>query len=397
MRIRKRWLLPFVVPLAILGVYFGWGAILASKYEARLDALRAAGEPVTFEDLLGPPVPAEQNGAALIIEAGEIFEKVDIEFLLRLSAYPDSEEGAERPAGEALPRLALCFDKIEEALRRSVISLPRKGSESHVQFSPFQEAVSALAFRGHFEPTAEIVDTLFDLADHLAQRTFMEVVGKLVTLQEALRVLRRGLERGTIDFASNAARWRAQLRDAESGHEARLLLRFDRVYQIDLFERYRHGEDPFEQAREMLDHANEVIEDFSRSSFRFPERPWYSNWYGHPVLNRRALDALELNAELMEFVDDEAAMRDRIDHFRMTLTFRSTLRLGRVFLAIKQRNEPLPRLEDYFPDSAMPLDALTGKPFLYERTEDGAFIATGDKSSRVDLIEHLLAWEIRYD
>ncbi len=35
MRIRKRWLLLFVVPLAILGAYFGWGAILASEYETR--------------------------------------------------------------------------------------------------------------------------------------------------------------------------------------------------------------------------------------------------------------------------------------------------------------------------------------------------------------------------
>ena len=178
--------------------------------------------------------------------------------------------------------------------------------------------------------------------------------------------------------------------DAESGQDARVLLRAGRVGLIHLFEQYRLGEDPFEQAREFLD-ANEIV------FFRFPERPWYSNWYGHPVLNRRALDALELNAELMEFVDDEAAMRDRIGHFRLALTHRSIVRLARVFLAIKQRNEPLPRLEDYFPGSDMPLDALTGKPFLYERTEDGAFIATDDKSSRADLIEDLLAWNIRYD
>ena len=111
----------------------------------------------------------------------------------------------------------------------------------------------------------------------------------------------------------------------------------------------------------------------------------------------QALDALDSLEERMAYVDDEDAMRDTMPYFRTALTFRSVVRLARVVLAIKQRDEPLPRIEDYFPDGGMPLDAFTGKPFLYERTEDGAFIAAGKEASRESLLEDALAWEIRYD
>ena len=387
---RRKWLLVPIPAILVVAIYFGWGSILASKYEARLDALRAAGEPVTVEDLLGPPVPDELNGAALILEAAEIFKKIDAEFCFCLSLYPEFEEGAERPTGDALPLLAPCFDKIEEALRRPVISLPRRGSKTIIEFPRFQDALSALAFKGHFEPTAELVDTHLDLADRLAQRMFLEVVGKFVTLQQAMQILRQGLEGGSIDLESNAGRWRMRLRDAESGDDARVVLRSGRVSQIDLFEQYRRGEDPYKETRETL-------ENFGMDSFQALERPWYSRWYGRPVLYRRALDTLEFLEEKRACVDDEAAMREHTPYFRMALTFRSMFRLARVFLAIKQRGEPLPRLEDYFPDGEMPLDAFTGKPFLYERIGDGIFIAAGKKASRESLIEDLLAWEIRYD
>ncbi len=40
-----------------------------SEFDARLDAIRQAGEPLHFADLASPPLPDEENAAILFAEA----------------------------------------------------------------------------------------------------------------------------------------------------------------------------------------------------------------------------------------------------------------------------------------------------------------------------------------
>jgi hypothetical protein len=58
-----------IVALVIVAGYAGWNALLAREYASRLDALRAAGEPVFHTDLRPPPVAEEENAAPLLEKA----------------------------------------------------------------------------------------------------------------------------------------------------------------------------------------------------------------------------------------------------------------------------------------------------------------------------------------
>ncbi len=51
-----------------------WTSALAHEFEQRVEELRAAGEPVDFESLAGPPVPDDQNAALALMEARRWYE-----------------------------------------------------------------------------------------------------------------------------------------------------------------------------------------------------------------------------------------------------------------------------------------------------------------------------------
>ncbi len=391
----KRWRWILGLPLLAAAAYFAWGLMLAAKYEARLDALRAAGEPVTYEDLAGPEVPSDQNGAALLREASEIFKKVNEKWTFRLGLdYDDSSWAEERPVRDALPELESCFSKIEEAAQRPIVALPPSSPEP-VAFVQFQNVVQALDFRAHFEPTAEAIDLHLTLADRMVVRSFFDERGRSMLRTQALRILRRGLELGTLDIAPHRRTWKEKLRRADSLDAARVLLRSNIVSHVWLFEQYGLGRDPWAAGRETIKTFEKYVPD--RDLPVFPPPAWYRHWYGRPVLYRKALDGLTPLENAREYVRDEATMREHLcssPSFWAALKDLSVLRLARVFLAIQEHKEPLARLEDYFPDGDMPIDAITGKPFLYERTDTGIYVATPHRATKEALLKDFLAWEI---
>lgn len=73
---RFKWLKRFVklgvallVGLFVLRLW--WGHVAHSRLQAEIDRIRAAGEPIFPEDFDPPPLPKEQNGVPLLIEAME--------------------------------------------------------------------------------------------------------------------------------------------------------------------------------------------------------------------------------------------------------------------------------------------------------------------------------------
>jgi hypothetical protein len=75
-----RWLGRGLVVAAVLAAVAagGWwfhGGRARERFEARVEALRAAGQPTRFEDLAPPPIPDEDNGAKLLAEAHRLLKE----------------------------------------------------------------------------------------------------------------------------------------------------------------------------------------------------------------------------------------------------------------------------------------------------------------------------------
>lgn len=75
----QRWLLSLCLTLlvligATLGLRLWWGARTARALAARIEALRARGQPVTLEDFQAAPIPDEQNAATLLTQAQSLLD-----------------------------------------------------------------------------------------------------------------------------------------------------------------------------------------------------------------------------------------------------------------------------------------------------------------------------------
>ena len=75
---RILWRVLLVAAVLAITAGVGWhlyGGSWKERYEARVAALRAAGQPTRFEDLATPPIPDEENGAKLLEGAHRILEE----------------------------------------------------------------------------------------------------------------------------------------------------------------------------------------------------------------------------------------------------------------------------------------------------------------------------------
>ena len=66
-----------VVLLAVGGLRVYWGHVLHREYEAAVAAIREAGEPIAFEDMLREPVPDSRNAVYYLREAVAAWPRVD--------------------------------------------------------------------------------------------------------------------------------------------------------------------------------------------------------------------------------------------------------------------------------------------------------------------------------
>jgi hypothetical protein len=74
--LRPAWVRWILLPVLVLfAAHAGWTLISKWRFEARLQEMRAAGEPVELRDLAPPPVPEDENAAALLLEAERVYEE----------------------------------------------------------------------------------------------------------------------------------------------------------------------------------------------------------------------------------------------------------------------------------------------------------------------------------
>ena len=111
---RSRWMRWLVLPLlVVVGAHAAWTFSLRWSFEARVDALRAAGEPVRVLDLKPPGVPDGENAAVPMAEAQRWYEEHLAEGEKEYY-YGEWRDAVDKAAGDRTPEEEL---KIQIALQ----------------------------------------------------------------------------------------------------------------------------------------------------------------------------------------------------------------------------------------------------------------------------------------
>ena len=174
-----------------------------SEFEARIDALRQAGEPLHFADLAQPPIPDEENAAKLWEEAAAWLKADSGE--RRRSLYDlTEEERAERPEKEwraYLESLEPYYQLLKRVPTRAGWSAPyhspeTPGNAEHVSW--LSDAAMYLTWRveldlradGRTERAAEAVLLLLELTERWQEPTVFGYCWRLSTVSSAAIIVR---------------------------------------------------------------------------------------------------------------------------------------------------------------------------------------------------------------
>jgi len=429
-RMRRRLRLVIAVSIVAAGGYFLWGLILEFEYEGMLRDLGARGDPVTWADLEGEPVPAEENCLTILSEVAAALDRIEDELTDEdelIPIYPDGDGWTEADRElhrETRARMEPWFDRVSEALERPVLALPL--GESPIDGPDIAKVVTVLNFlwrRGSFDAGAapETVDQILALAARWSARISIECNVRMVARGEAMKLMRRDLSAGPHDGRTRWGRWSAGLAQADPIEDLRTALISERVARIWLTDRHLEGVDPFDASRPGLEElrreiaesrtgmaeADETLERLA-DALPVPPRPWYLAWYARPFLYRDAIRKLEALGRAIDAAGSADSVRESLTAclrspapaeepdlpggaegvYLNYLTHASALRLGRLALEVasltEERGEP-PASLDAFP-ADLTLDPLTGATFRYSLAE-GEIRITSDGPERLfDLV-----------
>lgn len=411
-RFARRVLVVAVVLAVALGVgRHLYGGSERERYEARVAALRAAGQPTRFEDLATPLIPDEENGAKLLKEAHRLLEQ-------RRRAPGNAEDllYADEPNAEEQVSIAAYLDSLTPYFELLARVPERPGWRLDLDWTagiatrvdlPSQLMMASLHVRARAEFGAHEGST--------------ERAADAAALLLALGGKCRGpFLLGYLVSESMAGAAAVILRDAmrQPGFDAGL---FRRIVDPPLARSVPDRGPPrsvFVQERVFGIGAVEAIRAGAPYHSRDKERT--ISFLRQPRLYRDAnvhLDAVEkalaccdttpenalaaaaeLDAEpdMDTMFGNTAKMYSRA--FRLFADSVAGQRLTRVVMALLEYRQR----EGTWPESLaalgeMPNDPYGGGPFLYERTEHGCRVRSAKDATREDLEESALAWTLEDD
>lgn len=418
-----RWLGRGLVVAAVLAAVAagGWwfhGGRAKERFEARVEALRAAGQPTRFEDLATPVIPDEENGAKLLEEAHRLLKEREkapdsAESLLWKDEHTDEER---LRIAAYLESLAPYFDLLGQVPKRPGWR-PDLDWSSGIAMMPglvpeLQDAGRLLSARvefdlemnGRTERAAATASLLVDLGEK-CRGPF--VIGHIVPhamTSGAVGVLRTASREPGFDAALFRRIVDPKLAAAipERGPEAAMLVE-ERVFLLAVVRAMDQGE-------------------LSEKSLGIFEDRWLP-FLHRPRLYREAITCLDLAEEGMRRADatPEEALgagadfraryrKGRADDIVASIgglyagVFSkfghhvACLRLARVVMALLEHRQT----KGAWPESLdalgeMPLDPFSGKPFLYERTERGCRVRAAKEDTDEELEGRNLLWTLEDD
>ncbi|QEG36490.1 hypothetical protein [Bythopirellula goksoeyrii] len=136
----------FLILIGVFILAYAALSLWANRLSARLEALRAEGEPTSIAELAPAPVPGEENGAAYLKEIAleiEAFAKDESKFYESPlgKMYEKSEDKGEKPSPEVVAEILKILDKHSaiELILRQAIECPNYASrlDYSQDFQPF--------------------------------------------------------------------------------------------------------------------------------------------------------------------------------------------------------------------------------------------------------------------
>jgi hypothetical protein len=232
----------------------------AHVYHAYVRELRAAGEPVDYDGLVGPPVASDDDGGR-DVEAAEQWLKDNVAWEQREGVvgpwnskcdetWPESitpEQLAD--LSKFLAEIAPCRDAHRRAAAKRCVTFragPRDefGFPSSGPIRPVQEACRVLctAAVGLPEESARVdaIATLLTLASRVECATYIDDAVAAGCARSADAEVRRALEHGRLDPAAARARLDALLLENWLGR-APAAMRGDRVFAIQAYQTVLDG------------------------------------------------------------------------------------------------------------------------------------------------------------
>ncbi len=416
---------PVLVFLIAVAVYLFWlddSEAVRESWNARLAALRAAGEPIDPSEFLGDPVPDDDNAEGLLKEVHEAYyaEWPDWPSPTMLP-IDDPDHGLTEEQRENLdswwPTLEPMYLHLEEASRRPVL-VSTSGDPLGITLIPWiQHAGLLWMLRAEYRPEDAERMAVQNLRVALAwrPRNEIEVMVRWGHFVGAIRLLHQAIASGRVDLGANGPTLDDLLARAESGWLAdrRLALRAQRACVVRYVDWCSGRATPPEDLLEL----GVLVEDSETSSRK--------------RLYEDALQELDHIDEKVRVIHAESALRTtpaqaKSEHPAVTSVYDlrgallrtlAELRLARWAVLLEGEvaaghslADDLHAYEDRFP-AGLPLDPYTGRLFRWAKrgeewllavdvdSVDPALLTAGffcdvDPQDDEALLENDLAWVI---
>jgi hypothetical protein len=388
--------MPFAAAAFLLFIHY-WGEAERHWLDERVAALRAAGQPVRYEDLETPRVPDEANAAVVLDEAQRMLKKREESehpsyYELREETSPEERDRMRAYLGSLKPY----FDKLSEVPERPLWYVEHEWKKGpgcgFAELGWLQDASCHLLWRTQLDAqdagrTRRAADAAV-LAISLGERFRMpmmigHLVGQTATIHYPALLLRTALREPGFDAAEFRRIVDPRIARAFPGSgPSRETLAQERVIVLWALETLRSG-------------GRDVDEYLPLKGLLHRNPAW------RPLLYRdasRALDLFEEAIALAEKPAEEArrsaarlgrrcSTEDQDPRYQIASMTAGVLpryfesyarcaaaqRLTRVAMALleyRQRQREWPLTLAALGD--LPLDPYTGEPFVYERTDAGA-------------------------
>lgn len=389
--------------LALVLFFHFWGEAEQHRFDKRVEALRAAGQPVRYEDLETPPVPDAENGAKAFAEAAQMLvQREKTEPFSFLSGYVAPSRLETMPAEEREGRRAYLkslkpyFDLLAEASRRPRWHMDhecKKGSTGSASFDWLMAASTYLRWEVALDPedkgrtkcAAEATLLVIDLGERCRVPFAIGDRASRVTSEYPAIFLRTACGWPSIlqpphpefDAATFRRLVDARLAKGTSAKgPSRAAFAHERVWTLWAVETFRAGEKtdidlplkgkllksrvfrPFlyrdaNRALDLFDEAITLAETSPEEALRVAER----------------LKAKYVTKDPTCFLTPRAlwSLTGTFEYYAKSVAVQRLTRVVMALLEYRQQKGAWPESLDVLGE--MPLDPYSGKPFVYEHRE----------------------------